>query len=313
MTDEDARKRFAAVVDLLRTPGPVNEAYVAPEVEACARAGVAEAMLLASAIAGAGWGQSQDWRAALDWLAMAAEKGAPAAQAQLRLLAGAGGDGRAGNWRALADQIDIEAWRAARSVRVVQSSPMIAMSADFLDEALCAWLIERARPLETASLVYDAISGRAVEHAARTNTSSTFQLVDIDAPLLLVRERVANTVGAPVSHLENLAVFHYTPGQAFTAHVDYLTPSRDRAEIATRGQRHITFVVYLNDSFEGGETHFIELGRKIRGKTGEALFWRNASETGEPDPRTTHEGVSPTRGDKWLLSIFIREQPQAFG
>jgi prolyl 4-hydroxylase len=309
MSDEDAERRFAAVVKLLRTPGPVNEDYVAPEVEACARAGVADAMVLAASIAGAGWGRAQDWRAAFDWLVQAAEAGSAHARAQLRLLAGADG----GDWRAMADRIDVEKWRAARGVRVVQQPPWIAMSEGFIDAALCAWLIERAAPLQEASLVYDAVTGKPMERDVRTNTSATFSLAEIDVPMLLLRERIANTLGVPVSHQENLSVFHYVPGQRFTTHVDYLTPTRDRADIAAKGQRPYTFLVYLNDDFDAGETHFIDLGCKLRGKTGEALFWRNVMEAGEPDLWTTHEGVSPTRGEKWLLSVFVRDKPQVFG
>ena len=88
MADDEAHARFAAVVELLRTPGPVNEDYVAPEVEACAQAGVTDAMLLAASIAGAGWGRAQDWRAALDWLVQAAGAGSEQARGQLRVLAG---------------------------------------------------------------------------------------------------------------------------------------------------------------------------------------------------------------------------------
>jgi prolyl 4-hydroxylase len=307
----DAEERFAAVLALLRAPGPVNEDYVGPEVEACARAGVADAMLLAASIAAAGWERTQDWRAALDWLAQAAEAGSERARSELHLLAGAGEDET--NWRALASRVNVGAWTAVGNLRVVETSPWIAMSDGFFDARLCAWLINRARPSQAQAQVYDAVSGRAVQDAARTNTEATFPLVEIDLLMLLIRERVANTLGVPVSHLENLAVFHYVPSQRFGTHVDYLSPTRDRADIAAKGQRPYTFLVYLNDDFDGGETHFIDLGRKLRGGVGEALCFRNVDESGAPDLRTTHEGVSPTSGEKWLLSIFIRDKPQVFG
>ncbi|MFZ2031724.1 MAG: 2OG-Fe(II) oxygenase [Vitreimonas sp.] len=309
MSNEDAEARFAAVAELLRTPGPVNEDYVAPEVLASAQAGVRDAMLLAASMAGAGWGCAQDWSAAFDWLVKAAEAGAERARAQLRLLASDDG----GDWRGMAASIDVKAWTASRDAHAMARSPWIAMSEGFMDAPLCAWLIERAAPLQEASLVYDSVTGRAVELDVRTNTSATFSLADIDVPMLLLRERIANTLSVPVSHQENMSVFHYVQGQRFSSHVDYLTPSRDRADIAARGQRPYTFLVYLNDDFDAGETHFIDLGRKLRGKAGEALFWRNVTEDGEPDLRTAHEGVSPTRGEKWLLSVFVRDKPQMFG
>ncbi len=309
MANDDAHERFAAVVALLRTPGPVNEDYVAPEVEACAAAGVVEAMLLAGSIAATGWGRAQDWRAALDWLERAAFAGSEHARGQLRVLAGADG----ADWRALCDRVDFDAWRAARSARIVERSPWVAMSDGFTDARLSAWLIERAKPRQAQALVYDARSGRAVHDQVRTNSEATFALVDVDLPMLLLRERIANTVGVPVSNLENLSVFHYMPGQRFGSHVDWLSPSRDRADIAANGQRPYTFLVYLNDDFDGGETHFIDIDRKLRGAAGDALFFRNVGQDGAPDLRTTHEGLTPTRGEKWLLSQFIRDKPQVFG
>jgi prolyl 4-hydroxylase len=309
MHSDDPRERFAAIVDLLRKPGPVNRDYVAPEVEACAQAGVLEAMVLAACLAGAGWGRTQDWRVALAWLASAAAAGSEPAQKQLRLLSG----GQANDWGTLAARVDLDARCAAEKVRVETASPWIAASEALADEGLCRWLIDRALPKQARAMVYDAHTGRPVQDQVRTNTEAVFPLIDIDLPMLLLRERIANTVGVPVSHLENLAVFRYTPGQRFGPHVDYLSPTRDRADIAANGQRTHTFLVYLNDSFDGGETNFIDLGFAFRGKAGEALLWRNTTDGGEPDVRTRHEGLPPARGEKWLLSVFIRDKPQAFG
>jgi hypothetical protein len=37
----------------------------------------------------------------------------------------------------------------------------------------------------------------------------------------------------------------------------------------------------------------------------------NTDETGRPDRRTMHVGLPPTRGEKWLLSQWIRGVPGA--
>jgi prolyl 4-hydroxylase len=121
-------------------------------------------------------------------------------------------------------------------------------------------------------------------------------------------------MGVPVSHLERASVFRYEAGQAFTDHYDFLTPSPQLdEEIRRKGQRPLTFLVYLNDEFDAGETHFIALQKKLRGGQGDALFFYNVDENGAPDPRTQHEGAPPTRGRKWLLSQFIRDKPQLPG
>ena len=44
-----------------------------------------------------------------------------------------------------------------------------------------------------------------------------------------------------------------------------------------------------------------------RGGRGDALVFFNLDEAGQPDPRTLHAGLAPTRGEKWLLSQWIRD------
>jgi len=76
------------------------------------------------------------------------------------------------------------------------------------------------------------------------------------------------------------------------------------------GQRVATFLVYLNDGYEGGETSFPRLDYRFKGATGDALVFANVEPNGAPDPRTMHAGTPTTRGEKWLLSQWIRDRPQ---
>jgi len=303
-------QRYQAIIERLGANGLINEVFIFEKTEAIAREGHADAAMLMSVIRAIGYGCDRDWAASLEWAVIAAERGVEAARAQLRFLAEGEGD----DWRALAARVDLDAWTAARPGQIVNDKPRISTSNSFLDARLCAWLIARAAPLQEQSLVYDPISGRATYADVRSNTCATFTILTADLPTLLVRERIANTLHVPIAHLERVSVFRYTAGQQFASHVDYLTPSPQLdAEIAEMGQRPLTFLVYLNDAFEGGETHFLDIDKKFRGRTGDALFWRNVGEDGQPDLLTTHAGVAPTSGEKWLLSQFIREKPQLPG
>lgn len=302
--------RYQDIVARLGADGVINEVFIFERADAIAREGHGDAALLMAVIRALGYGCERDWALALEWAAIAAVRGVEAARAQLRLLAGAEGD----DWRALAARVDLAAWRRAREGRSVNKNPRISMSDGFLDARLCKWLIARAAPLQAQSLVYDPITGQAAAASVRSNTCATFTILTLDLPTLLIRERIANTLGVPVEHLERVSVFRYTVGQEFSSHVDYLTPSPQlSAEIAELGQRPLTFLVYLNDSFEGGETHFLDIDKKFRGQTGDALFWRNVDDNGAPDLLTTHAGVAPARGEKWLLSQFVRDKPQLLG
>jgi prolyl 4-hydroxylase len=307
---EDVERQFQTFVAHLRADRGINEAFVAEQMEAMAHAGHGDAALLCAVIRGIGYGCEQDWVQALEWLATAAERDVRAAQEQLRFLADSDGD----DWRELANEVDVAAMIAARPTRGVVEQPQIGMVEAFLSARECEWLIRRAAPLQTRALVYDPASGRASEDDVRSNTLSTFTILTLDLPLLLIRERVANTMGVPAAYFERTSVFRYLPGQEFTSHADYLDPSPQlHDEIAQWGQRPLTFLVYLNDAFEAGETHFLDIDQKFRGRVGEALFFRNVDDTGAPDLQTTHAGVAPLRGEKWLLSQFIRSKPQLPG
>lgn len=308
MEAETADARLERVLRLLARQGPVNEFYVTPEVEAAARQGNARAARLAASIAALGYGRDADWGDALDWLCVAAERGDQQARAQLRLLTGnsAGED-----WRAMVGQVDTKAWTDARPTRLVSQRPRIGMADGFIDAALRRWLVDRAAPLQTAARVYDYGSGRPIEHSVRSNTEATFTLIELDLPILLLRQRIANTMQTPVENLEHTVVFRYQVGQTFAPHPDYLDPASTQLaeEIARSGQRVATFLIYLNEGFEGGETHFTRLGVRLRGNAGDAVFFHNVDETGAPDRMSEHEGAPPTAGEKWLLSQFIRDKP----
>ena len=68
----------------------------------------------------------------------------------------------------------------------------------------------------------------------------------------------------------------------------------------------MTFLLYLNEGYKGGETAFPQLGWQYKGRTGDALFFYNATPDGAPDRRTLHAGTPTTRGEKYLFSQWIR-------
>ena len=71
----------------------------------------------------------------------------------------------------------------------------------------------------------------------------------------------------------------------------------------------MTFLVYLNDDYAGGETEFPRLGIQHKGRRGEGLYFINVLPNGAPDERTWHAGRPPLSGEKWILSQFLRNRP----
>ncbi len=71
----------------------------------------------------------------------------------------------------------------------------------------------------------------------------------------------------------------------------------------------ITFILYLNDDYEGGETAFPTLGFSHKGHIGEGIYFVNALPDMQPDLRMLHAGRPTTRGEKWIVTQFIRNRP----
>jgi hypothetical protein len=145
----------------------------------------------------------------------------------------------------------------------------------------------------------------------RSNTVANFNLATFDVVQGLVQARMSMTCGWPLQHLEAPMVLHYDVGQQIRPHFDFIDVNAPDYEqqIREQGQRMVTFLLYLNDDYEGGETTFPELGIVNRGVAGDGLYFLNADREGQPDRRMLHTGSPPTAGEKWIVSQFIRNIP----
>jgi prolyl 4-hydroxylase len=269
-----------------------------------------------------GAGVPQDWAAALHHLQRSAELGSRLGQAE---LAGLSGQWRLAydilsgealpelGWSRLLSSGDLAKWLAPPRKQILSASPRIAAVEDFAVPEMCDWLIARARPRMTPAKVYDHATGGPRRESVRTNSECHFLREDSDLILAILRARIAAVTELPVCAMEATAVLHYLVGQEFLPHFDFLNSSSPgyAKDVAERGQRVLTFLLCLNDDYEGGETEFPALGKRWKGQKGNALFFWNVEPNGAPDKRTAHAGLPPTRGEKWLLSQWIRARAAA--
>jgi prolyl 4-hydroxylase len=189
-------------------------------------------------------------------------------------------------------------------------TPRVFTFESFLSPQACAWIIDKARPSLDAARVKNAERGGANSDAIRTNTGMGFSVVDTDLVIQLAHARIAAAIGVPVTHQEPTNILHYTPGQEYKPHFDFIDPgvAHFARELQTVGQRTVTFLIYLNDDYDGGATTFPRLGWSFKGKAGDALAFWNVTD-GRPDPRTLHAGTPTINGAKWLLSKWVRDRP----
>lgn len=276
--------------------------------EAAARGG-AEAAALLSICAAWGVGEPRNVDAALDHLVSAAQLGWERALRELQLLARDTGEDAA----ALRRKVDLVSWRSAPAARIVFERPRIIVLERFASVDECNWLMGRADggKLQRAKVYRSSSTAQIAE--TRTNREMSFTIFNADVVVSLIRDRIAAASRAPVSHFEIAKLLHYSPGEQFALHADFIeakTPELAH-ELAARGQRAATFLVYLNDGYEGGATQFPRLSWQYRGGRGDALLFSNVDPNGAPDYDTLHAGMPPTTGEKWVLSQWVRARPVA--
>jgi len=264
------------------------------DLDRLAAQGDAEAAHRLALLAGIGLGRPHDLGESLEWLRRSASGGHELARQSLSVIE--------------AEPGGLTGWLAPPQPRLVNQKPHVLIADDFISPAVCEWLMARARPHLEPAQVYDLQTGRGRIETIRSNTSHAFDLAGSDLVLVLLRERISRLAGLPVAGFEASQVLRYEVGQAFDWHVDYLDPLTPghRQDLVQRGQRIATCLICLDDDHEGGETAFSSPPLRLKGRKGSALLWANVTPDGQADPLSRHAGLPPTRGEKWVLSQWMR-------
>jgi hypothetical protein len=315
--DSQPSARFALALELMCGPesGLHVDRWVAL-VEAASDAGYAPASELWAVFEAMGVARPQSWERAFDLLARAASQGSASARRQLFVLARID-EADVPNVRAdqglaqVRDAISLPALLAHGERISLSNAPRIRSIERFATPAECAWLIERARSrLKPAKIINP--DGDHMRDPGRTNSGTEFLVQDMDVVLEVVRSRISSATRIPVPVFEPTQILHYNVGEEFKPHFDFLDPTNpNHANLLDYGQRIATFLIYLNEEFEGGETQFPDIGLEFRGRTGDAIFWANLDMDGKPDALSRHAGMAPTTGNKWILSQWIRDRTPA--
>ena len=99
----------------------------------------------------------------------------------------------------------------------------------------------------------------------------------------------------------------YEPGQFFKEHCDWFEGESYINHALSSGNRTHTFMIYLNEPEDGGETNFPELNQSIKPKRGMALVWENLNEDGSGNTDFLHEGSEVKLGKKYIITSWWRE------
>jgi len=255
-----------------------------------AESGRIEAALLHAAFLASGTGGPADWAAARRAIEQVAPND-PRARAQLE--------------RIEAMDLTPDGFPATPpAVRPLSESPYAAASEGFATAAECAYLIRAGEPALKPAMVVDPASGRQIPHPIRTSDQTMFGVYGENLVVAALNRRIAALSGTSPEQGEPLQLLRYRPGGEYRAHMDALP--------AEPNQRIVTVLIYLSDDYAGGETQFLRTGLSFRGRTGDALLFRNVTPDGEADPMALHAGLPVTRGVKLIASRWIRRERFAY-
>ena len=271
-------------------------------IDAAVRAGFPEAVRWRALLLAAGVGSNQNFGAALNMLEAAAQSEEPSAMAQLQCIHACGIN---------SDEV-LAAFLNPPSPLLFSESPWVTAAEHVLPEPMCQWWINAASGQLKAARVHNPDQGGRTQDGIRTNSGTGFGLLQTDVVMQLCLARIAVATGRPRKWQEAPNVLHYAVGEEYGLHYDFLDPENPHfaGDLAKHGQRRTTALIYLNQNFMEGQTWFDAIQKHARTPTGGMIAFDNVLGDGSPDKRSLHAGLPVTLGEKWLLSVWIRDRDQ---
>ena len=113
----------------------------------------------------------------------------------------------------------------------------------------------------------------------------------------LIRKCVSMT-DRPFDNCEDLQVLRYKPGGFYKPHQDCFPNDKNK--------RMYTFIIALNDEYEGGETVFPNIRKRYRLEKGDALFFNTLNNYECTTKQALHGGAPVKSGEKWICNLWVR-------
>ena len=177
---------------------------------------------------------------------------------------------------------------------------------NFLSDEECERIIRISSPRLSTSRVYT--SNLDLEDKS-VRISDQCWLKDSDDEFIAeLSARIATTTKTAIASQEELQVVRYKEGGFYKPHYDCcnkLTDDCDRLNNGL-GPRFMTFIMYLNDNFEGGETYFPHINKGVKPQKGKAAIFYSVDQEGELLPKSLHGGLDVRNGEKWICNKWIR-------
>ena len=131
--------------------------------------------------------------------------------------------------------------------------------------------------------------------------SETAWLSTEDPIIRSVVERCVSRTDRPIENCEQLQVLRYKEGGHYNPHQDVFYQDKNK--------RLYTFIIALNDEYEGGETAFPVINENYKLKAGDALFFHTLDNYGLDTTDALHGGQPVKSGEKWVCNLWVHKYP----
>ncbi|MEN9343842.1 MAG: hypothetical protein RLZZ453_629 [Chlamydiota bacterium] len=197
-------------------------------------------------------------------------------------------------------------------VQVLSTSPRIVYVENFLTDAECNHLIERAKPqLKRSTVLSDQLVEGKVDalNDARTSQGMFLEKPTQDPILKRIEARISQLAGIPEANGEGMQILRYALGGEYRPHYDYFDPNTPGGSACYHrgGQRIATAIIYLATIEEGGETIFPYVGIGVKPVKGAITLFYNCTPDGKEDPLSLHGGAPVLSGEKWVAVKWLRQ------
>nr|AFK40578.1 unknown [Medicago truncatula] len=167
--------------------------------------------------------------------------------------------------------------------------------------------------------------GETTENTKGIRTSSGVFLSasrDKTKTLEAIEEKIARATMIPRSHGEAFNILRYEVGQRYYSHYDAFNPDEYGPQ---KSQRVASFLLYLTDVEEGGETMFPfenglnmdgtygyedRVGLRVKPRQGDGLLFYSLLPNGTIDQTSLHGSCPVIKGEKWVATKWIRNLDQ---
>lgn len=167
--------------------------------------------------------------------------------------------------------------------------------------------------------------GETAENTKGIRTSSGMFISsseDKTGILALIEQKIERATMIPRSNGEAFNVLRYEIGQRYNSHYDAFNPTEYGPQ---KSQRIASFLLYLSDVEEGGETMFpFEngenadanydfrkcIGLKVKPRRGDGLLFYSLYPNGTIDPSSLHGSCPVIKGQKWVATKWLRNEEE---